>query len=63
MKKKVRLKGALRIYLLWPLIMIPLLFIMSIGIACVDSRAGLMALIFAALYGIAVLLIYLEQNK
>ncbi len=62
MKKKVRLKGALRIYLSWPLIMIPLLFIMAIGIACMDSRAGLMALIFAMLYGIAVLVIYLVQR-
>ena len=62
MKKKVKLKGALRIYLSWPLIVIPLLFIMSIGIACVDSRAGLMALIFASIYGIGVLVIYLVQR-
>ena len=62
MKKKVKLKGALRIYLSWPLIVIPLLFIMSIGIACMDSRAGLMALIFATLYGIGVLLIYFIQR-
>lgn len=62
MKKKLKLKGALRIYLSWPLIMIPLLFIMSIGIACMDSRAGWMALIFATLYGIAVLIIYLIQR-
>ena len=62
MKKNVKLKGALRIYLSWPLIVIPLLFIMSIGIACVDSRAGLMALIFASIYGIGVLVIYLVQR-
>ena len=62
MKKKVKLKGALRIYLLWPLVIIPLLFIMSIGVACMDSRAGLMALIFATIYSICVLLIYLLQR-
>jgi len=62
MKKKLKLKGALRIYLLWPLVLIPLLFIMSIGIACMDSRAGLMALIFATIYAICILLIYLLQR-
>ena len=62
MKKKVKLKGALRIYLLWPLVIIPLLFIMSIGIACMDSRAGLMALVFALIYSICILLIYLLQR-
>jgi len=62
MKKKVKLKGALRIYLIWPLVIIPLLFIMSIGVACMDSRAGLLALIFATIYSAFVLVIYLVQR-
>ena len=61
-KKRVKLKGELKIYLSWPLIMIPLLFVMTIGTACVDSRAGVAALIFTAVYSLVILFVYLIQR-
>ena len=61
-KKKLKLKGAMRIYLSWPLILIPLLFVMAMGVSFADSRAGLVALVFAFVYGVPVLLIYAIQR-
>jgi len=61
-KKNLKLKGALRLYLLWPVILIPLLYVMALGIALVDSRAGLVAVSFATLYGFCILLAYLIQR-
>ena len=61
-KKNLKLKGALRMYLLWPVILIPLLYAMALGVTLVDSRAGLVSVAFATLYGFSVLLIYLIQR-
>ncbi len=61
-KKKLKLKGAMRIYLSWPLILIPLLFVMAMGVSFADSRAGLIALIFAFVYAIPVLVVYVIQR-
>ena len=61
-KKKLKLKGAMRVYLSWPLILIPLLFVMAMGVSFADSRAGLVALVFAFGYGIPVLLVYAIQR-
>ena len=61
-KKKLKLKGAMRVYLSWPLILIPLLFVMAMGVSFADSRAGLVALVFAFVYGIPVLLVYAIQR-
>lgn len=52
--KKMRLKGQLRMYMHWPLIMAVLLVAMNIWIYVIDKRAGLIMSVFILIYlGIA----------
>ncbi len=53
-KEKMRLKGQLRMYMHWPLIMAVLLIAMNIWIYVIDKRAGFIMSVFILLYlGIA----------
>lgn len=53
-KEKMRLKGKLRLYMHWPLIMAVLLIAMNIWIYVIDKRAGFIMSVFVLLYlGIA----------
>ena len=53
-KEKMRLKGQLRMYMHWPLIMAVLLIAMNIWIYLIDKRAGLIMSVFILIYlGIA----------
>ena len=53
-KRKMRLKGQLRMYMHWPLIMTVLLIAMNIWMYMIDKRAGLIMSIFIIIYlGIA----------
>ena len=54
MKRNIKLKGQLRVYMQWPLIMLALLVGMNIWIYTVDGNAGLILSTFIAIYGIAV---------
>ena len=52
--KKRRLKGQLRMYMHWPLIMAVLLIAMNIWIYVIDKRAGFIMTVFILIYlGIA----------
>ena len=52
--KKMRLKGQLRMYMHWPLIMAVLLIAMNIWIYVIDKRAGFLMSVFILIYlGIA----------
>lgn len=53
-KEKMRLKGQLRMYMHWPLIMAVLLIAMNIWIYVIDKRAGFVMSVFILIYlGIA----------
>lgn len=62
MKRNIKLKGQLRLYMQWPLIMLALLVGMNIWIYTVDGNAGLILSTFIAIYGIAVGVLY-SRNK
>ena len=58
MKNQVKLKGPLKSYLRWPMILSCLLIVMTIGIFVVDYKCGFIALAGLVCYVIAALLIY-----
>lgn len=49
-KNKMRLKGQLRMYMQWPLIMSLLLFAMDIWMYMVDKKAGIIMSLFIIIY-------------
>lgn len=62
MEKNIKFKGKLRMYMLWPIIMIPLLTVVDIWIYTVDKRAGLILSTFILVYG-AVSGVMYSRNK
>lgn len=62
MKSKIKLKGQLRNYMYWPLILTILLVIMNIPAYMMNTKIGIMFSCFVVLYFIIVLLAYL-YNK
>lgn len=58
MNKKISIKGALRLYLLWPFWLTLLLVFMNIIIYMIDKHAGLVMFGFILLYAIISLLLY-----
>lgn len=62
MKTKVKLKGSLKAYLRWPLILSILLVCMDISMFCVDREAGLVMMGYVVLYIIISLSIYFYKN-
>lgn len=63
MKKKVRVKGAIRAYLRWPLLLIPLIICMNISILFVDQKAGLLMGGYTLAYTIIALVLYLTKKN
>ena len=62
-KNKMRLKGQLRMYMHWPLIMTVLLVAMNIWIYMTDKKAGLMMSLFILVYfAIAVSLYFYNRS-
>lgn len=58
MKNQVKLKGQLKSYLRWPMILSCLLVAMTIGIFIVDYKCGVIALACLICYVVAALIIY-----
>lgn len=63
MKNKVRVKGELSIYLQWPLILSVLLILVTMVVAAVNVRAGVIMSVFTFLYILVSLWFYLYQRK
>ena len=63
MKTKIKLKGSLRSYLRWPLILSILLICMNVSMFCVDREAGLIMLAYVLLYMIIALSIFFYKNS
>ncbi len=62
MSKKLRVKGALRAYLLWPVILTVLLLCMNLSVYPVDRKAGLMMTGFTIIYFALAMAIFLSKR-
>ena len=49
MKQKVELKGQLRLYMQWPVVMTILLIAMNLWVYSADRKAGLMMSVFVVI--------------
>jgi cyclic-di-AMP phosphodiesterase len=64
MSRKLKLGGALRAYLLWPVYLTVLLLCMNLSIYVIDKKAGFVMTIFILVYFIAAMVIgYFHRNK
>ncbi|MDY4670125.1 MAG: DHH family phosphoesterase [Oliverpabstia sp.] len=62
MKDKIKLKGQLKSYMRWPLIMTLLLIIMNVMLYMVNLKAGAIATGFTAVYIVAAVLLYFHRR-
>lgn len=62
-KKNMRLKGQLRMYMQWPLIMTVLLIAMNIWMYMIDRKAGVMMSVFVVVYLVIVGLLYFYNRS
>lgn len=63
MKERIKLKGQLKVYMRWPLILTILLVIMNPVIYMVSVKAGAVATIFTAVYAAAAVLLYFHARS
>lgn len=61
--KNMRLKGQLRMYMQWPLIMTILLLAMNIWMYMTDQKAGLTMMVFVIIYAMIVGLLYFYNRS
>lgn len=61
--KNMRLKGQLRMYMQWPLIMTILLLAMNIWMYMMDQKAGLTMTVFVIIYAVIVGLLYFYNRS
>ena len=58
MKNDIRLKGQLKLYLMWPLIMAVLLFAINVWVYTINQSSGLIMSMFVLIYIVAVAILY-----
>lgn len=63
MRKKIKIKGALKVYLSWPLLLSTLLILMNISIYLIDNKAGTVMMGFLAVYIIISLILFLVKRN
>ncbi len=63
MKKEVKLKGQLKLYMQWPAIMAIILIAMNGWIFTIDKKAGIVMGIFVLIYIVAVAIMYLNNKS
>lgn len=62
MNKKVKLKGQLKSYMQWPVLLSLLLVVMNIWIYIIDIKAGILMTVFLGIYMIVVFVLYLYNR-
>ena len=62
-KNKMRLKGQLRMYMHWPLIMTVLLLAMNIWMYMIDKKAGMMMSAFIIIYFVIAGVLYFYNRS
>ncbi len=63
MKKKIKLKGQLKTYIQWPLILSILLLVMNISMYPVSVKAGLLMSAFLVIYVVVVTILYVRNRS
>ncbi|MEY8338513.1 DHH family phosphoesterase [Lachnospiraceae bacterium 62-35] len=63
MKEKVKVRGQLKIYLQWPLLMSALVVFMNLVVGCINSIAGLIMSVFTIIYAAIALWLYIYRRK
>lgn len=63
MRKKIKIKGALKVYLSWPLFLSALLILMNISIYIIDNKAGTVMMVFLAIYIIISLILFFVKRN
>lgn len=63
MRKKIKIKGALKVYLSWPLLLSALLILMNISIYIIDNKAGTVMMVFLAIYIIISLILFFVKRN
>jgi cyclic-di-AMP phosphodiesterase len=63
MNRKIKLRGALRAYLLWPIFLTVLLLCMDLNLYVIDKRAALIATGFTLIYFFMSIAIYQSKNS
>ena len=58
MKKKLKLKGQLRSYMQWPIMLTVLLAAMNLWIYVMDVRIGMVMSVFIGIYVVTVIILY-----
>lgn len=61
--QKVQLKGQLRLYMQWPVVMALLLVAINIWVYRIDKRAGILLFIFVAIYIIVTAILYFYSKS
>ncbi len=62
MNRRIKLSGALRIYLLWPIILTSVLLCMNLSIYLIDRLAGYVMTAFTVIYFVMALTVYLVKR-
>lgn len=62
MNGKIKIRGQLRVYLQWPLILAALLFLMDILVFTVNIKAGMLVSVFLAVYVLIVVFLYFHSR-
>ena len=63
MKKDIKLKGQLKLYMQWPGIMILFLILMNIWIFRMDRKAGLLMSAFVLVYAVVIGIMYFYNKS
>lgn len=63
MIRKLKLRGALRVYLLWPIFLTILLLCMNLSVYAINKKAALVASIFTLIYFILSITIYFSKRN
>lgn len=63
MKKKIKVKGALKVYLSWPILLSLLLICMNISIYVINKQAGTVMVGFVVIYMIISLVLFLVKRS
>lgn len=63
MGEKIRVKGQLRVYMQWPIILSVLLIVMNVLVSTVSGRAGAITALFTVVYILIALWLYLYKRK
>ncbi len=63
MKKRIRFKGAIRLYMQWPVLLIAMLAAMNVCMYLVDIGCGVLMTFFVLMYAVLVLYLYFYNRQ